>query len=180
MIVSLEARYGGFEEDSASLKRNWNIACEGLFGQRLRAGYLMPLYGIKVLQDHPILLNYSSETCFSITGGCENIALLMGELFLVHNQKCGNWVQFHRIFGFLPTLLETNTDFTLVGPTALVEHYRPVLQRHKINYKTKALEPRLEMPSVLLFSSDYFPDRYDHGQSYIVATSFELLEDQSS
>jgi hypothetical protein len=124
MIVSLEAEYEDFGEDSALIKQ-WNIACEGFANQRLRAGYLIPFYGIKVLQDHPILLNYDSKTSFSITdgGSCKDVSLLMGELFVIHNEKCGNWVQFHGIFGFLPTLLKTNTEFNLEAPTALLNYY---------------------------------------------------------
>jgi hypothetical protein len=177
MIVSLEAHYEDFEKDSALIIQNWNISCEGFIGQRLRAGYLIPFYGIKVLDDHPILLNYGSETCFSITANlCEDISLLIGELFLIHNEKCGNWVQFHRIFGFLPKLLETETEFKLAAPTALLEYYLPVLQRHKIKYKIETLQTKPEHPLVLLFSSKHYPDSYDYGQPYIVATSFEQLE----
>ena len=179
MIVSLEAEYEDYFEDSPLVKKSWNIACEGFVKERLRAGYLIPFYEIKVLQDHPILLNYESKTSFSITDGglCKDVSSLMGELFIIHNEKCRNWVQFNRIFGFLPNLLKTHMEFTLDAPTALLEYYLPVFQRHNINYKIKDLQPKLGHYSVLLFSSAHHSDSHDYGQPYIVANSFELLED---
>jgi hypothetical protein len=179
MIVSLEAEYEHYFEDSPLEKRSWNIACKGFVKERLRAGYLIPFYGIKVLQDHPILLNYESKTSFSITdsGSCKNLSSLMGELLVIHKEKCGNWVQFDRLFGFLPNLLKTNTEFTLEAPTTLLDYYLSVFQRHELNYKIKDLQPKLGHYSVLLFSSAHHSDNYDYGQPYVVATSFELLED---
>ena len=100
----------------------------------------------------------------------------MGELFLVHSEVSGNWVQFHRIFGSLPGLLETEPKFRLEAPTALLDHYLKVLERHEIYYKVDLPIEGTEECSVLLFSSRHFPDNYDYGQPYIVAKSFELLE----
>lgn len=128
------------------------------------------------MPNHPLLWNYGSETLLSIySSSCKDIALLMGELLLAHNEISGNWVQFHRIFGFLPKLLEMESKFQLALPTPLIEHYLQVLHRHEIRYTIHASEKRDEDLSVLLFSSVHFPDSYDYGQPYIVAKSFEML-----
>ena len=177
MIVLLEAHHDDFEENAVLDKRSWKIACNGFMDHRLRAGYLIPFYRIKVIQNHPLLWNYGSKTYLSIYGGsCKDIALLMGELFLVHNQITGNWVQFHQIFGFLPKLLEEESQFQLAVPTPLIAHYLPVLHRHEIRCSIETSPKNEEESSVLLFSSEHFPDNYDYGQPYIVAKSFEVIE----
>lgn len=174
MILSLEALYDQFDERLEGHKKSWMIACDGFFDQLLHLGYLRPFYQIKVLTDHPVLWNYGAETFFYIQGSCKNIALLIGDLFLVHNKICGNWVKFHRVFGFLPNILETETDNQLSVPTSLWQHYVKVLERHNVNYTVNEAQQNHQL-SALFFGGVDFPDNYNYGQPFVAAETFEIL-----
>jgi len=175
MIISLEALYDQFDERFADNRKSWKIACHGFFGHHLPIGYLRPFYKLKVLSDHPILWNYGAETFFSVYGPCEDISSLMGDLLLIHNKVCGNWVIFHKVFGFLPALLEAKTTNQLAAPTPLWEHYIKVLQKHNITYTVNETQPN-RLLSALVFTSRHFPDGYNYGQPYVTAKTFELIE----
>src|SRR5688572_6289867 len=175
MIVSLEAFYDQFDEQFSGSKKSWKIACDGFWGHRLYVGYLRPFYQIKILSDHPLLWNYGAETFFSIHGSCKDIPSLMGDLFLVHNKICGNWVKFHKVFGFLPQVLESGTDNQLVAPTQLWQHYIKIFERHNIKYTVNGAHQNRQL-TALFFGGTHFPDNYNHGQPFVAANSFEILE----
>ena len=175
MIISLEAIYDQFDEKFAGNKKSWKIACHGFFDHHLPISYLRPFYQLKVLSNHPLLWNYGAETFFSIHGPCVDISSLMGDLLLVHNKICGNWVLFHKVFGFLPTILETKSENQLAAPTPLWEHYIKVFQKHKITYTVNATQTN-RLLSALFFTNRDFPDGYNYGQPYVTAESFELIE----
>lgn len=175
MIISLEAFYDQFDEQFEGHKKSWKIACEGFFDHNLPAGYLRPFYQIKVLTEHPVLWNYGAETYFSIQGSCKDIPSLMGDLFLIHNKICGNWVKFHSVFGFLPKILETETHNQLAAPTPLWEHYIKILERHNVSFTVNETQQNRQL-SALFFGSVDFPDNYNYGQPFVVAESFEILE----
>jgi hypothetical protein len=176
LIVSLEAYYDGFDEDRSGSKQCWSIACNKFFVHRAHNAYLRPFYQMKVLKTHPLLLGCGAKTYFSVQGTCKDVALLMGELFLVHQRISGNWVQFHEIFSFLPGILETQSENQLAAPTPLIEHYFEVMQRHEIKCITKSTQKDWRNLSLLLFTSVDFSDNYDFGQPFIAAESFELIE----
>ena len=175
MIISLEAFYDQFDEQFEGHKKSWKIACEGFFDHHLHAGYLRPFYQIKILTEHPVLWNYGAETFFSIQGSCKDIPSLMGDLFLIHNKICGNWVKFHRVFGFLPTILETETDNQLAAPTPLWQHYINIFQQHNVKYTVNETQQNQKL-SALIFGSADFPDNYNYGQPFVAAESFEILD----
>ena len=175
MIISLEALYDQFDERFEGHKKSWKIACDGFFEHRLHVGYLRPFYQIKILTEHPVLWNYGSETFFSIHSSCDDIPSLMGDLYLVHNKVCGNWVQFHGVFGFLPNILETQTENQLAAPTQLWEYYAQILQQHNVKYTVNVTQQYRQL-SALFFGSVDFPDNYNYGQLYVAAESFEVIE----
>ena len=175
MIISLEAFYDQFDEQFEGHKRSWKIACEGFFDHHLHAGYLRPFYQIKVLTEHPVLWNYGAETYFSIQGSCKDIPSLMGDLFLIHNKTCGNWVKFHSVFGFLPTILETETGNQLAAPTPLWQRYLKIFERHNVSYTVNETQQNQQL-AALFFGSADFPDHYNYGQPYVAAKKFEILE----
>jgi hypothetical protein len=176
MIISLEALYDGFDEKHFKDKKSWKIACNGFFAHRLYAGYLRPFYQLKILSTHPLLWNYGTEAFFSVHGSCKDIALLMGELFLVHSEVSGNWVQFHDVFGSLPQILETKTENQLSAPIPLLQHYLNVFQRHGVDYTLNTTQQNQQELFALLFSNNDFSDSYDYGQPFVVAESFEIIE----
>jgi hypothetical protein len=99
----------------------------------------------------------------------------MGDLFLVHNEISGNWVEFHSVFGFLPNILETEPDNQLAAPTPLWQHYIKVLERHNVKYTVNETQQNQKL-SALFFGSADFPDNYNYGQPFVAAESFEILE----
>jgi len=173
--MSLEARYDQFDEKLEGSKRYWKVACDGLFDHRLHIGYLRPFYQVKILTEHPVLWNYHSKIYFSVYGTVKDIPSLLGDLFLVHGKACGNWVEFDRVFGFLPEILGNTTDNQLAAPTPLWPHYVKVFEQHNLNYTVNEIEEDQRF-SALLFSSIDFPDDYNYGQPFAIAESFELLE----
>jgi hypothetical protein len=175
-ILSLEAYYSGFETDREGEKLSWKIACDGLGISHFNLGYLGPSCKIKILSDHPILWGSISETYFYIHSPCKNIASLLGDLLIVHTDTCGNWIDFARIFGFLPKLLDSQSKFQLAAPTPLIEHYFKVFERHSVAYTLNTTQKYENDLSVLLFSNEYYPDNYNHGRPYITARKFEIME----
>ena len=175
MIISLEAFYDQIEEQFAGQKKSWKIACDNFFDHHLHVGYLRPFYQIKVLTDHPVLWNYGPETFFSIQGSCKDIPSLMGDLFLVHSSACGNWVDFHKVFGFLPEILKTGSENQFASPTPLWQHYAKIFERFHIKYTVNETQQNQQF-SALFFGSVDFPDHYNYGQPFVAAGSFEILE----
>ena len=177
LIISLEALYDQFDEQFLQSIKKWQIACEGFSNHRLYIGYLRPFYQIKVLTDHPLLWNYGAETLFSVHGSCEDIPSLMGELFLAHNEMCGNWVDFHKVFGFLPVILETKRKNQLSSPTPLWPRYSKILERYNVGYTINSLQQNRQL-SALFFGSPDFPDIYNYGQPFVIAESFSILQSE--
>ena len=175
-ILSLEAFYSGVETDREGEKLSWKIACDGLGFSRFNPGYLGSSCQIKILSDHPILWGSISETYFYIHSPFKDIASLLGDLLIVHTDICGNWIDFARIFGFLPKLLESQSKVQLAAPTPLIEHYFKVFERHSVAYTLNTTQKFESSLSVLLFSNDYYPDNYNFGRPYLTARKFEIVE----
>lgn len=176
MILTLEAYYDGFEENRLDEKQKWQVKCDGYFNQKIEIGYLRPFYRIKILKDHPLLWNYGPESHFSITGSSNKIPELMGELFIVHTHACGNWVNFHNLFGFLPEILNAPSDNQLVVPEPLLDNYLKIFQKHDVPYFLNSYQKNRVELSALLFTSLDYSDNYSYGQPYIVAKSFEATK----
>ena len=152
MILTLEAHYDGFDHFRYEEKQKWQVRCDGFYGQNIELGYLRPFYQIKVLHDHPILWNCSPEQYFSVSGISGNILEMMGELFIVHNKVCGNWVNFSKLFGFLPEVLKTNSENQFVVPEPLLKHVAKVFDKYGVGYTLTENQGGVTGLSVMLFT----------------------------
>jgi hypothetical protein len=156
-------------------KFNCEIYCEGIAyttSNRLHE-YKRPYNRINLYHDHPVLWNYESSHWLNLKAPSINVAELMGDLFLVHDKACGNWVDFHWLFHSVPSRLQTADGATVVIPARLLEAYNPVFDKHKMTYNIIETSDVENEFSVLLFGNpDISPDGYNFGQPYIVAEKF--------
>ncbi|WP_146202273.1 hypothetical protein [Dyadobacter jejuensis] len=101
----------------------------------------------------------------------------MGDLFIVHDLACGNWVDFHSIFFQLPKVLNADGGAIVAVPWRLLNIYQPMFVKHKLIYSNKGISEGImngdRKLSVLLFGNpDISPDIYNLGQPYVVAEKF--------
>ena len=156
-------------------KFNCEIYCEGIAyttSNRLHE-YKRPYNRINLYHDHPVLWNYESSYWLNLKAVCINVAELLGDLFLVHDKACGNWVDFHWLFNSVPDRLQTANGATIEIPARLLEVYKPVFDKHNLVYNIIETSDLENEHFVLLFGNpDISPDDYNFGQPYIVAEKF--------
>ena len=156
-------------------KYHCEIYCEGIAyttSNRLHE-YKRPYNRINLYRDHPVLWNYESSHFLTLKGSGVNVAELLGDLFLVHDMACGNWVDFHGLFNSVPDRLQTADGATIEIPARLLEAYRPTFGKYKLTYNVIDTKNVQNEYSVLLFGNpDISPDNYNFGQPYIVAEKF--------
>lgn len=161
-------------------KHHCEVYCEGIAyttSNRLHE-YKRPYNRINLYRDHPVLWNYESSQYLTLKRRDVNIAELMGDLFLVHDQACGNWVDFHRLFNSVPKRLKSTDTVMVKVPMRLVDTYRPIFDKHNVAYSIGESREKNNNYSALLFGNpDISPDDYNFGQPYIVAEKFtEILK----
>jgi hypothetical protein len=156
-------------------KYNCEIYCEGIAyttSNRLHE-YKRPYNRINVYDEHPVLWNYASSQYFTLKGKDVNIAELIGDLFLAHDEACGNWVDFHWKFHSLGRWLQTDDGAIIDVPVPLVDAYKPAFKKHRLSYEITDTREENNNYSVVLFGNpDISPDNYNKGQPYIVAEKF--------
>ncbi|HEU4574054.1 MAG TPA: hypothetical protein VFS36_03555 [Chitinophagaceae bacterium] len=156
-------------------KFHCEIYCEGIAyttSNRLHE-YKRPYNRINLYRDHPVLWNYGSSHFLTLKGVGVNIAELLGDLFLVHDKACGNWVDFHWLFNTVPNRLDTAEGAIIEIPTKLLESYVPIFDKHKLTFTVIETTDVKNEYSVLLFGNpDISPDNYNFGHPYIVAEKF--------
>jgi hypothetical protein len=156
-------------------KYHCEVYCEGIAyttSNRLHE-YKRPYNRIRVYQDHPVLWNYNSSHFLTLQCSHVNVSELLGDLFLVHDKACGNWVDFHWIFSGLPERLQTTEGATIAVPAQLLECYKPVFEKHNLVYNIIETNDVQNDYHVLVFGNpDIGPDNYNFGQPYIVAEKF--------
>ena len=97
----------------------------------------------------------------------------MGDLFIVHHQECGGWIDFHGLFGSLPETLMTQRENQIAVPEQLTESYLNVFKKPGVKYSLNTHQKNRTGLSALIFTSSDYPDEYNYGQPYIIAESFE-------
>ena len=156
-------------------KFHCEIYCEGIAyttSNRLHE-FKRPYNRINLYSDHPVLWNYESSHFLTLKGSDVNVAELLGDLFIVHDKACGNWVDFHWLFNSVPDRLSTTEGATIEIPARLLESYKPVFDKHKLTFAIVETTDVTNEHSVLLFGNpDISPDNYNFGQPYIVAEKF--------
>lgn len=156
-------------------KYDCEIYCEGIAyttSNRLHE-YKRPYNRINLYRDHPVLWNYENSHWLNLKGSSVNVAELLGDLFLVHDKACGNWVDFHWLFNSVPDRLQTADGATIEIPARLLEVYKPVFDKHQLTYNIIETNDVENEHLVLLFGNpDISPDDYNFGQPFIVAEKF--------
>lgn len=172
--ITLEIFIDDWKSDKPRTQ-TWEIIGEKIMHGTPRGlhGGMPPGTQIKVLNDHPILWNYTASTYFSVMGRCANIGELMGELFITHQQLCGGWVDFQDLYSSLPETLQTQRENQLEIPNQLSASCFGLLQKHRISVTINEVAEGEKDLSVLLFSRvATWPDELNFSQPYIVARSF--------
>jgi hypothetical protein len=157
------------------IKFHCEIYCEGIAyttSNRLHE-YKRPYNRINLYHNHPVLWNYESSHWLNLKAESINVAELLGDLFIVHDKACGNWVDFHWLFNSVPDRLKTLDGATIEIPARLLEVYKPVFDKHKLTYNIIETSDVENEHFVLLFGNpDISPDDYNFGQPHIVAEKF--------
>lgn len=123
---------------------------------------------IRMYDDHPLL--WHDRVYFSITGGANDIAALMGDLFIAHSTACGGWVDFYQLYGGLAETLRTLRENQLAIPTRLKDACFGTLDRHGVSYQVNTIQQRERTYHLLLFSYELnWPDNENFRQPYIIA-----------
>jgi len=175
MRITLEI-FDDFSKNVEKDKQVWEIICKDIIYSTSNKIHepKRPYNRINVYTDHPVLLNYVSSVYFSITGTCDNIAELMGDLFIAHDKTCGDWVDFHWLFSSLPETLRTLRSNQLSLPEKLFPIYAEVFKKHNLQFTINEVDKQENDLTVLIFGNpDVAPDNYCFGQPYVVAGSFE-------
>ena len=165
------------------IKYHCEIYCEGIAyttSNRLHE-FKRPYNRINLHREHPVLWNYEGSLYLTLTGSNANISEFLGDLFIIHDKACGNWVDFHWIFHSLPDQLNTPEGARIDIPKKLFNHYLPVLNKHKVTYTIDEKTDHKYDYFVLIFGNpDISPDNYNFGQPYIVAERFTEFLSQNN
>lgn len=161
--------------DEEIMKYNCEIYCEGIAymtSNRLHE-YKRPYNRINLYRDHPVLWNYESSHVLTLKGSGVNVAELLGDLFIMHDKACGNWVNFHQLFHSIPNRLKTEKGATIEIPERLLESYKSVFGKHRLTFTIIETTDVQNDYCVLIFGNpDISPDDYNFGQPYVVAEKF--------
>ena len=151
--------------------QKWELTCTGLAQTESIPLAVFGGSAIRIYDDHPLL--WHDKIYFSITGGTPDIAALMGDLFIAHDQVCGGWVDFHWLYGGLPETLRTLRENQLAIPMGLKDACFGTLDRHGVTYQLNVTEPSHRAYRLLLFSCELnWPDTENFRQPYIMAEVF--------
>lgn len=157
------------------IKYHCEIYCEGIAyttSNRLHE-YKRPYNRINLYSDHPVLWNYEGSHYLTLKGSNANISEFIGDLFIIHDKACGDWVDFHWIFHSLPDRLNSPEGVRIDIPKKLFNHYLPVFNKHRVTHIIDETTDYKYDYSVLIFGNpDISPDDYNFGQPYIVAERF--------
>jgi hypothetical protein len=176
--ISLEI-YIENDSDQTEEIQKWNIVCRDIMYNTSNKIHEFKIPGtqIKLYSSHPVLWNYSTSHYFSVSGLCNNIPELMGDLFIAHQKACGNWVDFAAIFSSLPETLLTQRENQLAAPQEIANTYFEVLRNHEIQYTVNEVVEGEKGLHALFFSNPkIWSDDECFGQPYLIAKQFEEIE----
>lgn len=161
------------DEEESTPVQTWELTCTELAQTDGIPQFIIPRTQLKILENHPALWHLDDEVFFSITSKADNISSLMGELFTAHTKACGNWVDFHWLYGGLAQTLETLRENQLAIPARLKETCFRVLERFGVEYRVNSVQENEKGYKLLLFSSEeVWPDDENFKQAYIIAKEF--------
>jgi hypothetical protein len=161
------------DDEESTQVQTWELTCTDLAQTDGIPQMIIPGTQLKVFEDHPILWSLDDEVFFSVTSKASNIPALMGELFIAHTKACGNWIEFHWLYGSLPETLETLRENQLAVPVPLKDTCFHVLEHYGVEYRVNTIQENEKGYKVLFFSNEeIWPDAINFKQSYIIAKEF--------
>jgi hypothetical protein len=163
------------EDDLAEIpvEQNWEVTCQDLSYMQNIPLFLIPRTQIKLFNEHPLLWNLESEIYFSITTKTNDIASIMGDLFIEHTKICGNWVNFDKLYRGLPETLLTQRKNQLAVPIKLQEACFNILDKYAVGYTINGTQDNESGYQLILFSnSEIWPDDKNFSQHYIIGKEF--------
>jgi hypothetical protein len=161
------------DDNNDSNPEVWEVICKDLAQTDGIPQCIIPMTKLELFDNHPVLWHLDEKVYFSITSKSNNIASLMGELFIKHTKACGNWVEFHHHYSSLPEILETLRKNQLAIPVKLKNTCFEVLDKYGVGYHVNEIQSNDKAYHVLFFSkSDIWPDEENFKQSYIIAKEF--------
>jgi hypothetical protein len=165
-----------FEPEPNDGKQIWEINCIGIIYSTSNKIHepKTPYDRINLYRDHPILWNYDDKQWFKTKGTCTNISALIGDLFMAHDKACGDWVDFHWLFHYLPKALAAQKEQNFHVPQKLIEVYVNIFRQYGLDCLLTEKQQGQTDLSVLIFgNSDISPDDYCFGQPHVVAEKFQ-------
>jgi hypothetical protein len=160
------------DNEDGSLE-TWEVICSGLAQTKGIPQTIIARTRLELFENHRVLWNFADEIYFSVTTKTENIAALMGELFIEHTKACGNWVDFNRLYSGLPTTLESLRKNQIAIPIHLKNACFDVLEKHGVKYQVNTIQENTTGYKVLFFSTpNIWPNEENFEQSHIIAKEF--------
>ncbi|RYF92512.1 MAG: hypothetical protein EOO02_24915 [Chitinophagaceae bacterium] len=151
----------------------WELLCRGFWNQKAIPSVIPLCAQLVMYNDHPLLWEHQAETFLTLTNTCENIPALMGDLFSSHIEVCGAWIDFGRLYHFLPAFLGESENKQIGIPTALVNSFIKVLAKHKVSYKiTENYVTQRKFQMLFCSYPHNWPDDQNFGQPHIIAEEF--------
>jgi hypothetical protein len=140
----------------------WIVRCLGVREARLSDfnGGGLRLYS----KTHPVAKQYSDARATVRLSGVTNCARILGVLMQAHVAAVDDWIPFDR---YCPSLPFDGQSFVLRGPAFLLRRYAMAL-------RAAGYHPRTVIHSKAVSAQRYVALHF--GDSYIVATAFEVLE----
>ena len=151
----------------------WELTCRDLINFQEVPIIVIPGTELKLHNDHPVLWGWGDEVYYIITSKADNIAGIMGDLFIEHTKACGNWVDFAWFYQGLADVLAMPGGNQLKVPARLQHTCFQVLKAHGVQYRIIVTHPAVRKYQVLFFSNENsWPDDMNFRQPYIIAEEF--------
>jgi len=128
---------------------------------------------INLYENHPILWNYQTSQYFILHGPVDDLPSLLGELYLVHQQVSGNWINFHSLVFGMSKRLNTAQETGIELPEPLIKSYLTIFQKHNLSYTPKNLRKNDGQYKTLIVGNEAITtNELNLGQPYIIAQQF--------
>jgi hypothetical protein len=155
------------------------IFCEGHWTSSRVEEFKRPYNRIKLYKSHPALWESGNLLFLNLKAPKSNVAELLGDLYITHNNACGNWVDFHHLFFSIPDWIKTSDGATIKIPESFLVDYQPIFDKHQVTYTITEKEEGKHHHSLLLFGNPAIsPDNFYLLQPYIIAEKFTATVNQ--
>jgi len=127
-------------------------------------------------EDHPSLWHHQTSTYYLLYGFVNDLSALIGDLYLVHEKVCGNWVDFHHLIFGLEKRLNNGLETGIELPHTFSTPYLEIFRKHNVKYTPKNIREGSGHYQALIIGNDAITtDELNLGQPYIVAEKFTAI-----